>query len=66
MREYKVESLMYTSKLTLDFKLILKSSTQDIQDKLEAYSKEGWSLASTDTINFGSGIYIYLYFERSI
>jgi hypothetical protein len=66
MREYKVESLMYTSKLTLDFKLILKNSTQDIQDKLESYSKEGWSLTSTDTINFGSGIYIYLYFERSI
>ena len=66
MKEYKVESLIYYSKLTLDSKHILKDSTKDIQEKLDEYSKNGWVLASTETTNFGAAVYIYLYFEKSI
>ncbi|MGF1532860.1 MAG: DUF4177 domain-containing protein [Bernardetiaceae bacterium] len=64
MKEYKVESLIYYSKLTLDKEHILKKSTEDIQAKLDHYAAEGWSLASTDIEDFGVGLYFYLYFER--
>lgn len=64
MKEYKLESLIYYSKLTLDKEHILKSSSKDIQDKLDEYGKAGWRLVSTDVEDFGIGMYFYLYFER--
>lgn len=66
MKEYKVESFLLYSKLTLDTKHILKDSTKQIQTLLDKYSKAGWVLASTDTTNFGAAVYYYLYFEKSI
>lgn len=62
--EYKVETLIYYSKLTLDSKHIVKSSQKEIQEKLDLHSKEGWKLTSTDAVSFGAAIYIYLYFEK--
>ncbi|MBW1293980.1 DUF4177 domain-containing protein [Aquimarina litoralis] len=64
MKEYKLESLIYYSKLTLDKEHILKASSKDIQEKLDEYSKDGWRLVSTDVEDFGIGMYFYLYFER--
>ncbi len=64
MKEYKVETLIYYSKITLDTKHIAKSSKVEIQEKLDEYAKDGWQLASTDATNFGAAVYIYLYFER--
>ncbi|UWX54021.1 DUF4177 domain-containing protein [Maribacter litopenaei] len=64
MKVYKVETLIYYSKLTLDTKHILKSSQKEIQEKLDEYSKDGWKLTSTDAVSFGAAIYIYLYFEK--
>ncbi|WP_108808107.1 DUF4177 domain-containing protein [Aquimarina spinulae] len=66
MKEYKLESLIYYSKLTLDKEHILKSSSQDIQMKLDEYGKNGWRLVSTDVEDFGMGMYFYLYFERDL
>ena len=66
MKEYKVESLIYYSKLTTDSNHISKSSKKDIQDKLDEYAKDGYRLASTDTTNFGFAVYIYLYFEKDL
>ena len=65
MKEYKVESFILYSKLTLDSKHILKDSTKKIQTILDEYAKDGWLLSSTDTTNFGAAVYYYLYFERS-
>lgn len=64
MKEYKVETLIYYSKLTLDTKHIAKSSQAEIQEKLDEYAKDGWRLASTDATSFGAAVYIYLYFEK--
>ena len=64
MKEYKVETLIYYSKLTLDTKHIAKSSKAEIQEKLDEYAKNGWRLASTDATSFGAAVYIYLYFEK--
>jgi hypothetical protein len=64
MKEYKLESFIYYSKLTADSKHILKDSSKDIQAKQDEYAKNGWRLASTDTTNFGLSVYFYLYFER--
>lgn len=64
MREYKVEGLIYYSKLTLDTKHIVKSSVHDIQNTLDHYAKAGWRLTSTNATSFGLAVYIYLYFER--
>jgi len=64
MKQYKVETLIYYSKVTLDTKHIVKSSKAEIQEKLDAYAKEGYRLASTDATSFGSAVYIYLYFEK--
>jgi hypothetical protein len=66
MKDYKVESLIYYSKLTSDSKHISKSSKKDIQDKLDEYAKNGYRLASTDATNFGFAVYIYLYFEKDV
>ncbi|WP_027394381.1 hypothetical protein [Aquimarina latercula] len=66
MKEYKLESLIYYSKLTLDKEHILKSSSKDIQEKLDLYAKDGWRLVSTDVEDFGLGMYFYLYFERDL
>jgi hypothetical protein len=64
MKEYKLETLIYYSKLTMDREHILKSSSKDIQEKLDEYAKNHWRLVSTDATDFGSAVYFYLYFER--
>ena len=64
MTSYKVETLIYHSKLTLDKKHIAKKSKKEIQAKLDEYAKEGYKLASTDATSFGTAVYIYLYFEK--
>lgn len=66
MKEYKVESLIYYSKLTFDKEHILKASSGDIQAKLDEYGRKGWRLVSTDVEDFGVGLYFYLYFERDV
>ena len=66
MKEYKLESLIYYSKITFDKEHILKSSSKDIQEKLDIYAKDGWKLVSTDVEDFGLGMYFYLYFERDL
>ena len=66
MKEYKVETLIYYSKITTDSKHITKSSKKEIQEKLDEYSKNGYRLASTDATNFGLALYIYLYFEKDL
>ncbi|GAA4110233.1 hypothetical protein GCM10022393_07200 [Aquimarina addita] len=66
MKEYKLESLIYYTKITFDKEHILKSSSKDIQEKLNLYAQEGWRLVSTDVEDFGMGMYFYLYFERDI
>jgi len=63
-KEYKLESLIYYSKLTLDKEHIVKSSTTDIQAKLDEHAADGWRLVSTDATDFGFAVYFYLYFER--
>jgi len=64
MSNYKVETLIYYSKLTLDSKHIAKDSKKDIQKKLDEYVRDGYKLTSTDATSFGSAVYIYLYFEK--
>lgn len=64
MKQYKVESLIYYTKITLDKEHIVKSSTTDIQQKLDQYAMDGWRLVSTNATDFGSAVYFYLYFEK--
>lgn len=66
MKEYKVETLIFYSKITFDSKHITKSSKKEIQEKLDEYAKKGYKLTSTDASNFGFALYIYLYFEKDI
>jgi len=66
MKEYKVTSFLLYSKFTFDSKHIIKDTTKKIQELLDEYTKEGWSLASTNTVTFGAAVYPYLYFERSV
>lgn len=61
---YKVETLIYYSKVTLDSKHIAKNSKKEIQEKLDEYASQGYKLVSTDATNFGMAVYIYLYFEK--
>ena len=64
MKEYKVETLIYYTKLTLDSEHIVKKSKEEIQEKLDEYSKNGYRLTSTTSTNFGFAVYIYLFFEK--
>ncbi len=63
MRQYKVEALVYYTKLTTDKEHIVKSSVSDIQEKLDDYARRGWRLVSTNATDFGFAVYFYLYFE---
>ncbi|MEM6629577.1 MAG: DUF4177 domain-containing protein [Bacteroidota bacterium] len=66
MKEYKLESLIYYSKVTLDKEHIVKDSSKDIQAKLDEYAKKGYRLVSTDATDFGFAVYFYLYFEKDV
>lgn len=64
MKQYKLETLIYYTKLTRDRNHILNDSTYDIQVKLDEYAADGWRLVSTDATDFGAAVYFYLYFEK--
>lgn len=66
MKDYKVEALIYYSKLTLDSEHIVKKSKEEIQAKLDEYTSQGYKLTSTTSTGFGSAVYIYLFFEKDI
>lgn len=66
MKDYKVESLIFYSKITLDSKHIAKDSKIEIQKTLDDYASKGYKLVSTNATNFGAAVYIYLYFEKDI
>lgn len=63
-KKYKLESLIYYSKLFADKEHIVRESSADIQAKLDQYAADGWRLVSTDATDFGIAVYIYLYFEK--
>ena len=65
MNNYKVETLIYYTKLFANKNHIKENSHRDIQQKLDEYSKAGYSLVSTDATSFGAAVYIYLYFEKT-
>ncbi|WP_407404274.1 DUF4177 domain-containing protein [Chryseobacterium sp.] len=64
MKDYKVETLIFYTKITLDPDHIAKKSQEDIQNKLDEYSKNGYHLVTTNSTNFGLAIYVYLFFEK--
>ncbi|NNK11966.1 MAG: DUF4177 domain-containing protein [Flavobacteriaceae bacterium] len=64
MTHYKVETLIYYSKLFAGRNHIVEASKKGIQDTLNKYSADGWKLTSTDATEFGAAMYIYLYFEK--
>ena len=66
MKEYKVESLLYYTKVFAKRDHILEDSTADIQKKLDEYAGKGYRLVSTDATDFGYAVYFYLYFEKDI
>lgn len=66
MKEYKVESLIYYSKLTLDSKHIANDSKKEMQEKLDEYAAKGYRFTTSTSTNFGAAIYIHLYFEKDI
>ena len=66
MKAYKVETLIYYSKITLDSQHIAKKSKEEIQMKLDEYAAIGYKLVSTSTTNFGAAVYIYLCFEKDV
>ncbi|WP_158727773.1 MULTISPECIES: DUF4177 domain-containing protein [unclassified Flavobacterium] len=66
MKDYKVETLIYYSKFSFDKNHIAKKSKQEIQEKLNEYSKNGYKLTTTNSTNFGLAIYIFLYFEKDV
>ena len=66
MKQYKLESLIYYSKLFADKEHIIEASSKDIQEKLDDFAADGWRLVSTDATDFGVAVYFYLYFERDL
>jgi hypothetical protein len=66
MKEYKVETLIFYSKLTLNSEHIAKESQKEIQAKLDEYASKNYRLISTTSTNFGFAVYIYLFFEKDV
>lgn len=50
----------------LDSKQILTDFQASVQPKLDEYAQQGYQLSSTNTVSFGSAVYIYLYFEKDV
>lgn len=62
MKEFKVETLIYYSKLPLDKNHIANASKIEIQKKPVYHAKKGWRLVSTDASNLRVGpIYLALF-----
>lgn len=66
MKQYKVETSIFWSKLSKDKEHILKASELEIQGLLDRYSEEGWTLVSTEAVSLGAAIYFYHYFARDL
>jgi hypothetical protein len=66
MKDTKVETLTFYSKFSFDKNHIAIESKIVIQEKLDEYAKNGYSLVSTNSASFGFAIYIYLFFEKEI
>jgi hypothetical protein len=66
MKETKVETLIYYSKLTFDKEHIANDSHADIQQILNEYNRNGYRFVSSSTTGFGAAVYIYLFFEKEI
>lgn len=66
MKEYKIETLIFNHKLTLDLEEIAKRSQKAIQEKLDEYSKKGYELCSTDSTKDDASLYVNLYFEKDM
>lgn len=64
MKEYKLESFIYYSKITLNKHHVFDRSHDEIRAALSEHAGAGWRLVSTDAFNFGSAAYFYLYFEK--
>lgn len=64
MKQYKLETAIFYSKMTSDKEHIIKSSEVEIQGILSRRAEEGWKLVSTDCTTFGAALYFYLYFEK--
>ncbi|MEP2279139.1 DUF4177 domain-containing protein [Maribacter sp.] len=59
-----MKPLFFYSKFTFDKNHLAKSSNKEIQEKLDEYAKNGWSLVSTNTTEYSMDMYVYLYFEK--
>lgn len=64
MKQYKVEAKAFYSKVSMNKNHIVESSVEEIQNIMDQYAADGWTLVSTDASNFGLALYIYLYFEK--
>lgn len=64
MKKYAVEAKAFYSKVSLNRNHIIESSVPEIQQVMDDYADNGWTLVSTDASNFGQALYIYLYFEK--
>ena len=64
MKKYKLESLIYYTKMFAQKEHIIEASSDDIQKKLDELASHGWRLISTDATDFGMAVYFYLYFEK--
>lgn len=64
-KQLKVEASTFYSKPSFDKDHIAKASTKWIQEQLDRYAADGWTLASTDATSFGFAVYVYLYFEKA-
>lgn len=66
MKTYKLETLIYYTKVLAKKDHILESSSKDIQSKLDEYAAKGYRLVSSDATDFGMAVYFYLYFEKDL
>lgn len=64
MKEYKVETRAYYSKITANANHIADSSQEQSQQIIDGHAANGWRLVSTNATSFGLAVYVYLYFER--
>jgi hypothetical protein len=66
MKQYKVEVLTFSPKLTFKTDDIANRAMEGIQAKLDEYARKGYTLHHSTSMEYGGDLRFYLYFEKDV
>jgi hypothetical protein len=65
MKQYKVEALTFSPKLSFTDDIVNRSM-EGIQAKMDEYAQNGYTLHHSTSMEYGGDLRFYLYFEKDV